>query len=301
MSPFRTTLRRPLRPLAAVSVSAIALIAPSTALADVSVSRAEIRSGTLRLAGIADPNRSITVNGTAMARSDGSGSFRVSRRSYRPPADCTVDVNDGSPTPATARLSGCTVRPAPAPAPAPQPAPGETATTLVSVTLSPARVTGGASSTATVTLDAPAPADGAVVTLATGNSNVARVPASVTVPAGAASAAFEVSTLALGASITASVSATYGVTRTASLTVNPVANPFDTVTISRAEFDPATGQLQVDAMTSRAGETLGVYVTATNAFIGMLSAGRGTFSVPSNPESITVRSSLGGYASRAVS
>jgi hypothetical protein len=299
MSPFRTTLRRPLRPLAAVSVSAIALIAPSTALADVSVSRAEIRSGTLRLAGIADPNRSITVNGTAMARSDGSGSFRVSRRSYRPPADCTVDVNDGSPTPDTVRLSGCTVRPAPAPAP--QPAPGETATTLVSVTLSPARVTGGASSTATVTLDAPAPADGAVVPLATGNPNVARVPASVTVPAGAASAEFEVTTLALGAGITTSVSATYGVTRTASLTVNPVANPFDTVTISRAEFDPSTGQLQVDAMTSRAGETLGVYVTATNAFIGMLSAGRGTFSVPSNPESITVRSSLGGYASRAVS
>jgi hypothetical protein len=299
MSPLRSILRRPFRPLATVAGLAIALMIPSTALATVSISRAEIRSGSLRIAGHAVANRSITVDGVAMARSDRSGTFRVSRRAFTPSADCSVDVNDGSAMPTAARLSGCTVRPVPGPSP--QAPAGETARTLVSLTLSPAHVTGGATSTATVTLDASAPAEGAVVTLETSNPLVATVPMSVTVPASETSAAFDVSTLALGAGLTATISATYGVTRTASLTVNPVADPLDTVSITRAEFDPATSQLHVDAATTHPFETLRVYVRATNALIGTLSAGRGTFSVSSNPEIITVRSSLGGYAERAVS
>ncbi|MEA2323489.1 MAG: hypothetical protein QOD81_3339 [Solirubrobacteraceae bacterium] len=32
----------------------------------------------------------------AMGNSDGSGDFKVSRSGYTTPADCTVDVNDGS-------------------------------------------------------------------------------------------------------------------------------------------------------------------------------------------------------------
>ena len=299
MSLLRRILRRPFRPLATVAGLALALMIPSTALATVSISRAEIRSGSLRIAGHADANRAITVDGEAMARSDRSGAFRVSRRAFTPPADCRVDVNDGSATPAAASLSGCTVRPVQDPAP--QAPAGETARTLVSLTLSPARVTGGAMSAATVTLDAPAPAQGAVVTLETSNPLVATVPTSITVPAGETSAAFDVSTLALGASLTATISATHGVARTATLTVNPVADPFDTVTITRAEFDATTSQLHVDATTTHRFETLRVYVRATNALIGTLTAGRGTFPVSANPEIITVRSSLGGYAERVVS
>jgi hypothetical protein len=49
------------------------------------------------------------VDGVAMGTSDGSGRFRIERSGFTAPADCTVDVNDGSATAATARLSGCTV------------------------------------------------------------------------------------------------------------------------------------------------------------------------------------------------
>jgi hypothetical protein len=77
--------------------------------AAVTVQRAEVNDGRLRLEGSATANRDITVDGVAMGRSDSSGSFRIERSPYSPPADCTVDVNDGSSTARTATLSGCTV------------------------------------------------------------------------------------------------------------------------------------------------------------------------------------------------
>jgi len=119
----------------AVLVSVIVLVlllpavAPPVAYAAVTVSRAEINSGRLRTEGSAAPNRTITVDGVAMGTSDGGGSFRIERSGFTPPADCTVDVNDGSATAATARLSGCTVTsatPTPTPSasqPTPTPAP----------------------------------------------------------------------------------------------------------------------------------------------------------------------------------
>ena len=86
-----------------------ALIVASVAEAAVSISRAELSGTQLRIEGQASPNRTITVDGVAMATSDGSGRFRIERSGFAAPADCTVDVNDGSATAATARLSGCTV------------------------------------------------------------------------------------------------------------------------------------------------------------------------------------------------
>jgi hypothetical protein len=44
-----------------------------------------------------------------MGTSDGAGRFRIERSGFTAPADCTVDVNDGSASPTSARLSGCTV------------------------------------------------------------------------------------------------------------------------------------------------------------------------------------------------
>ncbi|HEY3108188.1 MAG TPA: hypothetical protein VGL23_05515, partial [Chloroflexota bacterium] len=63
---------------------------------------------------------------------------------------------------------------------------------LSSLSLNPTTVTGGQSSQGTVTLASPAPAGGVVVALSSSNSAVATVPASVGVPAGAASASFTV-------------------------------------------------------------------------------------------------------------
>jgi len=103
--------------------------------------------------------------------------------------------------------------------------PAPTAPTLSSLTLNPTTVVGGVqSSTGTVTLSGPALSGGAQVALFSSNSAVASVPSSVTVPAGATSTTFTVSTGAVTTSTTVTISASYnGATRSASLTVTPVA------------------------------------------------------------------------------
>jgi hypothetical protein len=90
--------------------------------------------------------------------------------------------------------------------------------TVASLTLKPTSVVGGAqSSTGTVKLSGPAPAGGAQVLLSSNNS-AASVPPSVTVPAGATSATFTVSTSVVLVSTSANISASYnGTSRTATL------------------------------------------------------------------------------------
>lgn len=125
--------------------------------------------------------------------------------------------------------------------------------TLSSLSLSPASVTGGAqSSTGTITLSGAAPAGGAVVSLSSSNTAVARTPSSVTVAAGATTATFTVSTSTVSASVAITISATYaGTTKTASLTVNPAAPP--PVTLLSLTLNPTavTGGVQSSAGTVR--------------------------------------------------
>jgi hypothetical protein len=109
--------------LLTLMATALACIAPSGAQAAVSVSRADLSAGTLRIEGTAVASRDITVDGPVLGRSDSSGRFKLSKSSYTAPADCTVDVNDGSASPRVATLSGCTVSTAPPPASAGPPAP----------------------------------------------------------------------------------------------------------------------------------------------------------------------------------
>lgn len=478
-------------------VTSFLVLAAPPAFATVSISRAEVGGGELRIEGTAAPNRTITVDNVAMGTSDGSGRFRVQRSGYTSPADCTVDVNDGSTTAATARLSGCTVTQAPPPSPPtatptilpetgelgpgfvgadfseqptshinfgngavgpvrweiiagalpagleavphdpagrPQPieqvtgmqiqgtpstvqtstftlratdANGATATrtytiriepartltvtadswpqlfvgeganlwirgaggvlpyrwavtagapptgmaltqfdpsgelvavggtptvtgtftwtlqltdaqgttasgqftvtvspsraTLSSLTVSPTTVTGGATATGTVTLDIPAP-DVTPVTLISSNPQSATVPATVTLQPGDTSATFAISTNSSAGTITATISATYaGVTRTADLAINAATASSDTVSIARAQYDAGKRVLRVEATSSAANATLRAYVTSTDTLIGTLSAGRGNFSIAANPQNITVRSTLGGSATRTVS
>jgi subtilisin family serine protease len=99
---------------------------------------------------------------------------------------------------------------------------GPTQPSLSSLSLNPTSVVGGNSSTGTVTLTAPAPSGGFVVNLSSSNTNVATVPSTVTVPAGATSANFTVSTQAVSSATSVTVTASAGgVSRTATLTVNP--------------------------------------------------------------------------------
>ena len=162
-----------------------ALVVASVAQAAVSISRAELIGTQLRIEGQASPNHTITVDGAAMGTSDGAGKFRIDRSGFTAPADCTVDVNDGSATAATARLSGCTV--------SSQPPPSSSAS-LSSLTLSPTDVVGPDPATGTVTLSSAAPSGGFNVDLTSDNTAVATVPPSVTVPAGSTRATFTIST-----------------------------------------------------------------------------------------------------------
>jgi hypothetical protein len=96
---------------------------------------------------------------------------------------------------------------------------------LNSLTLTPASVIGGQSATGVVGLTGPAPTSGAVVNLASVNS-AAVVPSNVTVAAGASSASFPITTASVSATMFGNISASYaGVTKTASLTVQPVPSP----------------------------------------------------------------------------
>ena len=190
--------------------------------------------------------------------------------------------------------------------PAPTTPPPLTVSTL---TLNPTSVVGGNNVTGTVILSATA-STATVVNLAS-NSAQATVPASVTIAAGASSGTFIVGTASVTATTTATISATLnGVTRSATLTINPASAPppppsTDTVNITRAEFETSKSALRVEATSTSSSATLQVFVTSTGQLIGTLSnAGggqyRGEFNVSTNPQSITVRSSLGGTATRTV-
>ncbi len=93
---------------------------------------------------------------------------------------------------------------------------------LAALTVNPTSVTGGSSSTGTVTLTNPAPAGGAVITLTSSNPAAATVPASVTVPRGAASASFTVRTSGVTVGTAVGITATFaGSSLSATLNVQP--------------------------------------------------------------------------------
>lgn len=192
-----------------------------------------------------------------------------------------------------------TVTPSATPPPPPPPA-----VTVAGLTLSPGTVTGGNSATGTVTLSATVQA--ATTVNLTSNSTRASVPATVTVPAGASSASFSITTVSVTATASATISATLnGVTRSATLTINPAGSTTDTVTITRAEFESDKRVLRVEATSTRSTATLEVFVTATGQLLGTLSnSGGGQYraelSVSTNPQNITVRSNFGGVATRTV-
>ncbi len=188
----------------------------------------------------------------------------------------------------------------------PAPAP----VTLSSLTLSPASVVGGNTTQGIVTLSAAA-LSATVVTLASSNA-AARVPASVTVAAGATTAAFAISTSAVNATTSATISGTFGgVMRSATLTINTATAPpqppnTDTVRITRAEYESSKRVLRVEATSTNGSATLRVFVTSTGALLGTLSSSgggqyRGELSASTNPQNITIRSSLGGVATANVS
>jgi len=101
---------------------------------------------------------------------------------------------------------------------APFPISGSGTVTLSSLTVNPGTVTGGQSTTGTVTLTGNAPVGGCVIALSSNQSAVS-VPTSVTVPAGQTSISFTATTSPVAKDTNAIVTAVYGTTKTAPLTV----------------------------------------------------------------------------------
>jgi hypothetical protein len=180
----------------------------------------------------------------------------------------------------------------------------QTGPTLAGLVLNPTTVTGGSNAQGTVTLSAPAPSS-TVVNLST-SSALASVPASVTIPAGASAANFNVTTASVTSPASVTVSAVLsGTTRTATLNINPPRTVTDTVSIQRVEYETSKRSLRVEATSTRSDAVLRVFVTSTDQLIGTLNNNGGgrysaELSVSTNPQSITVRSSLGGSATRTV-
>lgn len=127
------------------------------------------------------------------------------------------------------------------------------------VAVAPDPVNGGLNATGTVTLTRFAPSGGETVTLASSNTAVAQVPATVTVPAGSSSATFAVTTTGVAAATSVTLSATASATtKTAVLKVyrpiisnltfspNPiVGGVWGVGTITLRGLAPAGGQVVV--------------------------------------------------------
>jgi subtilisin family serine protease len=85
-------------------------------------------------------------------------------------------------------------------------------------------IRGGNTVNGTVTLSGTAPAGGALVLLSSSNTNLATVPANVTVPAGSASATFPVTTFGVATTTFVDITATYASSaRTGRLQISPAA------------------------------------------------------------------------------
>jgi hypothetical protein len=166
------------------------------------------------------------LNGTAPA---GGALVNVVSNSTAVSVPATVTVLPGSPSVSFNVTTGSVTIPTPATVTATWNSSSVQARITVtppvppaSITLSPVTVTGTGGSSGTVTLASPAPPEGAAISLSSSNPAVASVGAGVIVPGGAAATGFLVMTSPAAAPTTVTISATAaGVTRSATLTVNP--------------------------------------------------------------------------------
>jgi hypothetical protein len=169
---------------------------------------------------------------------------------------------------------------------------------LSSVSVTPSSLTGGSSATGTVTFTGAT--NGANVQLSSSNPALVQVPSEVVVNGGASSGAFAVTTSAVSATTTATITATwFGVTRTATITLRPGAPaPPDRVAITRATWEARL--LTIEATSTNPNAILSVYSQSGAFMFTLTNQGGGRYfdqrGWVTNPDVITVRSNLGGSA-----
>jgi hypothetical protein len=189
------------------------------------------------------------------------------------------------------------------------------APSLAGIALNPASVVGGNTSQGTASLTSAAPFGGAVVTLSSSNTSAATVPASVTVPAGAFSATFTVSTASVTASTSATITGAFGgVTRSATLTVTPAPPPIGPASLSVSPAtveggNPVTGTVFLSGSAPAGGlvvslsssNTAAATVPATMTVHGGLSSGTFPVSTLAGPttRTTTITASANGVSRTA--
>jgi FG-GAP-like repeat/FG-GAP repeat len=189
------------------------------------------------------------------------------------------------------------------------------APSLAGIALNPASVVGGNTSEGTASLTSAAPAGGAVVTLSSSNTSAATVPASVTVPAGAFSATFTVSTASVTASTSATITGAFGgVTRSATLTVTSPPPPIGPASLSVSPAtveggNPVTGTVFLSGSAPAGGlvvslsssNTAAATVPATMIVHGGLSSGTFPVSTLAGPttRTTTITASANGVSRTA--
>jgi hypothetical protein len=170
-----------------------------------------------------------------------------------------------------------------------------TAPTLSAISVSPTSVIGGNSSTGTVTLNGPAPVGGAVVSLSSNNTSAAQVPSSVAVPANSTTATFTVTTNPVATATTATISATYGATKTVGL--NVIANGVSSVAMSPASVVGGTSSTGTVTLT-RAAPTGGALVTLSSNNVAAAQV-PASVTVPANATTATFTVTTSPVASNA--
>jgi len=133
---------------------------------------------------------------------------------------------------------------------------------MLTLGLSPSSVVGGVISVGTVTLNGAAPSGGISVTLTTGNSAVASPPANVTVSAGMTSATFNIQTNPVAPNTPITITATLGVTKSATLTV--LAPTALSLTLSPTSVTGGTGSTGTITLTGPA-PSAGISVTLASS------------------------------------
>ncbi len=177
------------------------------------------------------------------------------------------------------------------------------------LSLNPTSVIGGTGSTGTVTINGPAPSGGIAVTLASSNTAAAQVSSPVTVPAGQTSVDFPITTSAVAADVTATISATLGVTKTATLTVKAASlTALDVQPASVPGGLTATGTVSLDGPAPAGGTTVSLSSSAAQAQVPAsvtVAAGQttGTFTITTTAVaadvSATISATLGSVTKTA--
>ena len=290
----RTDRRIPGAVTTAALVLATVLVLAPIAQAAVSVSRAELSGGQLRVEGTgAQPGSTVTVRSSASsaaATADSKGFFRVEASGFSAP-DCRVTVSDPVSSTSTT-VSGCTTSTS-------APPPSTTTVAVSRLVVQPAKTVQASTATGTVTLNR-AP-DASVTVLLSADGQVA-IPASVTITAPATSATFPITTFALDRTFLIHVSAGISTTEAQTTFYQVPTAQTDIISIPTATLSK-NGDLKVSATSDNPGVTLAAFFGDTQVGVLRNDGGgkfSGSFKVNAQDGVVVLRSNVGGCSQRSV-